>query len=42
MGKSCATDPYLNGELDDLKLFKRALAQTEINNEMNIKRPLLN
>ncbi len=43
IGKSSSSnDPLLNGVIDDLKIFSRALAQEEIVNEMIVIRPLLN
>jgi len=35
------TDILLNGVIDDLKIFTRALNQEEIVNEMNVIRPWL-
>ncbi len=43
IGKANHPDrPLLDAHLDDLKIFSRALDQTEIQKEMNIRRPLLN
>ncbi len=42
IGKATNMDDLLNAVIDDLKIFSKGLDQTEILNEMNVKRPLLN
>jgi hypothetical protein len=39
---SYSTDILMDGVIDDLKIFSRALDQEEIVNEMNVIRPWLN